>query len=78
MNVRRLATVALGASLALPLGFAVAPASADPPVDSEVCGWGYVGDTSLPLPACQECPPGVSAGPTGVRPLVLVYVCTNP
>jgi hypothetical protein len=78
MKVRRLVMAALGASLALPLGLAAAPAQADPPVDSEVCGWGYVAGNNLPLPACQECPPGVSAGPTGVTPLFLVYVCTNP
>lgn len=55
---------------------AVSIAGAAPGRASEVCAAGNVGST--PLPGCSNCPPGIYAGPSGVHPHVLVFVCVRP
>ena len=61
-----------GATMVVPM-LTGSPAGA-----TEVCGDGHVVGVGLPLPSCRTCPPGVSVGPVGVEPAVLVYVCVHP
>lgn len=69
-KIRRSLFVALGACIALP------SASFESAGASEVCAAGYVG--SQQLPGCNNCPPGIYAGPSGVSPYVSIFVCVHP
>lgn len=69
-KLRRTLLVAVVAVLAAPM-MGGSPASA-----TEVCLAGKVLDQSLP--GCNNCPPGVSVGPSGVHPFVSVFVCVRP
>lgn len=69
-QLRRTLLLAFVAAVAMTM-MNVQPASA-----SEVCVAGKVLGQSLP--GCNNCPPGVSVGPSGVNPFVSVFVCANP
>jgi hypothetical protein len=62
--------LALGACIALPM------MSAPPAEASEACAAGYV--LFQTLPGCNNCPPGIFAGPSGVNPFISVFVCVHP
>ena len=68
---RRILLVALVAVLLAGPTMSTPPASA-----TEVCLAGKVLDVDLP--GCNNCPPGISVGPSGVHPFVSVFVCVRP